>query len=132
VFSASYKKLIIMKRKILTTVLLLCGVAVGMAAVIADMNGKFSTVLNAPDGNQYALTYAFKVDGNKLTGTMDSPGGVIPIDSGKVSDDNLTFSVTVQGMVYPHKGKYYAAGDSISMDVDFGGVKTHETLKRAN
>jgi hypothetical protein len=120
-----------MKRKILTTALILCGVAVGMAAVIADMNGKFSSTLNAPDGNQYQLTYDFKVNGDKLTGTLDSPGGEVQIDSGKVSGDNLTFSVTVQGMAYPHKGKYYAAGDSISMDVDFGGAKTHETLKRA-
>jgi len=120
-----------MKRKILTIALLLCSVAICAAAIIADLNGKFSGVLNAPDGNQYPLTYTFKVDGDKLTGSVDTPGGTVSIDSGKVSNDNLSFSVSVEGRPYPHTGKYYAAGDSVGMDVDFGGAKAHTTLQRA-
>jgi hypothetical protein len=120
-----------MKKKILTTALLVCFVAVCLAAIIADLNGKFSGVLNAPDGNQYPLTYTFKVDNNQLTGTLDTPEGTVSIDSGKVSDNNMTFSVSVDGKAYAHKGKYYAEGDSVSMDVDFGGAKAHTTLQRA-
>ena len=120
-----------MKRNILTTVLVLFVVAICAAAVIADLNGKFSGTLNAPDGNQYPLTYTFKVDGDKLTGTLDSPGGIVPIDSGKVSNDVASFSVTVQGTAYAQKAKYYAEGDSVGLDVNFGGNKLHTTLKRA-
>jgi len=54
-----------MKRKILTMALVLGFVTVCMAA-IADLNGKWSSVLNAPDGNQYNLTYTFKLDGEKI------------------------------------------------------------------
>jgi hypothetical protein len=119
-----------MKRKILTTALL-ASCFVICIAIFADLNGKFSGVLNAPDGNQYPLTYNFKVDGDKLTGTLETPQGAVPIDSGKVSGNNMTFSVTVQGQAYPHKGIFYNQADSIGMDVDFAGTKTHTTLKRA-
>jgi hypothetical protein len=121
-----------MKRKLLTTIVLLCCfVAIGIAVVIADMNGKFSGVLNAPDGNQYPLTYTFTVDGDKLTGNLDTSQGVVSLDSGKVSSNIMTFSVTVEGRPYAHKGTYYAQGDSIGMDVDFAGTKTHTKLQRA-
>src|SRR5665213_4347625 len=103
-----------MKRKLLTTSLILCCfAAICIAAAFADINGKFAGVLNAPDGNQYPLTYTFKVDGDKLTGNLDTSQGTVSIDSGKVSGDNIAFSVTVQDKAYAHKGKYYAAGDSI-------------------
>lgn len=120
-----------MKRKILTTVLLICCVAIGFAAVFADLNGKWSGVLNAPDGNQYPLTYSFKVDGSKLTGTLDVNNISVPIDSGRVSGNDIMFSVTVEGVPYPHKARYYSAGDSVAVDVNFAGTKTHTTLKRA-
>ena len=119
-----------MKRKIVATTLLLCCIAVCVAAVIADLNGQWSAVFNAPDGNQYPLTYTFKVDGAKLTGTLETSGMSVPIDSGKVAGDSVNFSVTVQGMTYAHKGKYYSAADSIGMDVTFEGGKGHTTLTR--
>ena len=120
-----------MKRKILTTLVLACCIAVCIAAVIADLNGQWSAVFNAPDGNQYPLTYTFKVDGDKLTGTLETSGMSVPIDSGKVDGENVSFSVTIQGMAYAHKGKYYSAADSIGMDVTFEGGKGHTTLTRA-
>jgi hypothetical protein len=119
-----------MKRLIITTLLLLCCFAI-CYAVIADVSGKWSSVFNAPDGNQYPLSYTFKLDSGKLTGTLDAAGMTVPIDSGMVKGDNVSFSVSVQGMAYSHKGKYFAAGDSISMDVTFEGNKSHEVLKRA-
>jgi hypothetical protein len=119
-----------MKRKIFTTVLLVCFVAVCLAAVFADMNGKWAGVLNAPDGNQYPLNYTFKTDGGKLSGTLDVNGMSVPLDSGMVKGNNVKFSVTVDGRAYAHNGKYYAAGDSVGMDIDFAGTKTHATLKR--
>jgi len=119
-----------MKRKILTTIVLLSFFAVCVAAVIADLNGKWGGVLNAPDGNQYPLAYTFKIDGNKLSGTLEVNGMAVPLDSGMVDGDKVKFSVTVGGNAYPHAGKYYAAGDSVGMDVNFMGTKAHTTLKR--
>jgi hypothetical protein len=118
-----------MKKKIFTTIALLCFFAVCIAAVITDMNGQWAATFNAPDGNAYPLTYTFKVDGDKLTGTLETAGMSVPIDSGKVSGANVSFSVTVQGVVYSHKGIYYPA-DSLGMDVTFEGNKGHIKLTR--
>jgi hypothetical protein len=120
-----------MKRKILTTIVLLSFFAVCVAAVFADLNGKWTGVLNAPDGNQYPLAYTFKVDGGKLSGTLEVNGTAVPLDSGMVKGNDFKFSVTVENNAYPHTGRYYAAGDSVGMDVNFMGTKTHTTLKRA-
>ena len=99
-------------------------------AAIADLSGKWTGVLKAPDGNEYPLSYVMKIDGDKLTGTLNTPQGEVPLDKGKTDGTNFSFSVTVSGMDFPATGKYYAAGDSVAMDVDFQGTKTHTQLKR--
>ena len=119
-----------MKRKLLITTLLL-GCFFAAMAMIADTSGKWSGTFNAPDGNQYPLTYSFKLDGGSLTGTLDAGGMTVPIDSGKVAGDAVSFSVSVQGVTCSHKGKYFAAGDSVALDVTFEGNKSHLGLKRA-
>jgi hypothetical protein len=118
-----------MKTKLLLTTLLI-GCFMVCLAVVADLNGKWSGTFNAPDGNQYPLTYSFKIDGSSLTGTLDAGGMSVPIDSGKVNGDAVSFSVAVQGVTYTHTGKYFAAGDSVGLDVTFAGNKSHIGLKR--
>jgi len=118
-----------MKKRFLITALLLCCFAI-CYAVIADMGGQWSSVFNAPDGNAYPLTYTFKIDGSNLTGTLETAGTSVPIDSGKVAGENLSFSVSVQGVTYSHKGKYYTGADTIGMNVTFEGNKGHIKLTR--
>jgi hypothetical protein len=117
-----------MKRKFFNPILLIaCFIVV--IAVIADLNGKWKGTLKTPDGNEIPLTYNFKVDGDKLTGTAETPEGSVPIDSGKVAGDTFKFQVTVDGSAYPHTGMVYA--DSCSLAIGFQGTKLHTTLKRA-
>jgi hypothetical protein len=117
-------------KKILITTALIC--AFGAAfAYFADLNGKWSGVLNAPDGNQYPLNYTFKADGDKLTGTGESPQGSIDVTQGSIKGDSLFFHIDVGGVDVPNTGKYYAAGDSIGLTLDYQGLKMHATLKRA-
>jgi len=116
-----------MKRKLFNPIALICSFLF-VIALAADLNGKWVGVLPTPDGNSLDVAYNFKVDGDKLTGTASSPAGEIPINNGKVSGDNFTFSVNVSGTDYPHTGKMYA--DSCGVDVDFGGVKSHMKLTR--
>ena len=97
-------------------------------AAFADLNGKWSGVINSPDGQALDVTYNFKVDGEKLTGTAVSPMGEINVEDGKVKGDTFSFSVNVSGTDYPHKGKMYA--DSCGMDIDFGGNWSHFVVKR--
>lgn len=119
-----------MKRTIFLTLILAGCISICLAA-FECVGGTWKSVFNAPDGNQYPLTYNFKIDGNKLTGTLDAVGETTPIDSGKVYGDSLSFSVTVQGVEYDHKGIYHTAGDSISMDVGYSGTVNHMTMTRA-
>jgi len=118
-----------MKRKIFTTTVLICCFAAAFA-YFADMNGKWSGVINAPDGNQYPLNYTFKIDGDKLTGTGQSPQGAMDLTGGKVKGDSLSFAVDVNGVSVQNTGKYFAEGDSISLNIDYQGFKMHSTLKR--
>ncbi len=116
-----------MKKPLLNPIALICCFFIAIAT-LADLNGKWAGVIKTPDGNDLQVTYTFKVDGNKLTGTAESPAGTVTVDNGTVAGDTFKFDVTVDGKPYPHTGKIYA--DSCGLDIDFGGQKGHTTLKR--
>ncbi|WP_428329959.1 hypothetical protein [Mucilaginibacter sp.] len=120
-----------MKIKILTTTALVCCFMVCMA-VVADLTGKWTGSLKTPDGNEIPVTYNLKIDGDKITGSADSPQGAADITDGKLTGNDLSFKVSSNGQDIPHTGKYYPAADSIGMNVDFNGTKMHFTLKRSN
>jgi hypothetical protein len=121
-----------MKRKLSITAALVCSFAICLATVFADLNGKWSGDVVAPDGQKITLTYTIKIDGEKLTGTGDSSdGNTVNIDEGSLKGNDFTFKITnSDGVVMPHTGKYYPQGDSVSLNIDFNGKKFHTTLKR--
>jgi hypothetical protein len=121
-----------MKRKVLIVLALVCSALIGLAAIFADANGKWTGTFNGPDGNPIDVTYTIKVDGDKVTGDATAQGVTLKLDSGKITGDEFKFSITnPEGVNIPHIGKYIAQGDSISMNVDYQGFKMHSTLKRA-
>lgn len=112
---------------------LVCYAIVGLAAVFADVNGKWTGTLIGPDGNPIDVTYTMKVDGDKLTGEASAQDLTLKIDSGKINGNDFKFSITnPEGVTIPHIGKYIAQGDSISINVDYQGFKMHSTLKRTD
>ncbi|WP_184541893.1 glycoside hydrolase [Mucilaginibacter sp. FT3.2] len=116
-----------MKRKLLTTLLLSCCFLACFAA-FADFSGSWAGILTMENGDQYPLTYNFKIEGDKLTGTVNTPKGELPVDDGKINGDKFTFTVTLGDIEIPHSGKFY--GDSIGVDIAANGAKVHTTLKR--
>src|SRR3954452_4381042 len=113
-----------MKRKLLIVMALICSGIIALAAVFADASGKWTGSIIGPDGNDIALTYTFKIDGDKLTGTAFAQDIEIKLDSGKVTGDDFTFKITnPEGVVIPHVGKYFASGDSISMNIAYQDYK---------
>jgi hypothetical protein len=118
-----------MNRSTFNSIACCCGFFVLIVATFADLNGKWTGTIRTPDGNDIQAVYNFKVNGDTLTGTAESPEGVVTIDNGKVNGDNFSFKVTVDGVDYPHAGTVYK--DSCSLDIDFGGAKVHTTLLRA-
>ncbi|MEO6719670.1 MAG: hypothetical protein ABIN67_04850 [Ferruginibacter sp.] len=119
-----------MKRKITTTIALVFSFMVCLAAAVGDLNGKWTGSLNTPDGNEIPLSFNFKVDGDKLTGTAAGPDGEMPISDGKISGSDFTFNLDFNGSSIAHTCKYYSEGDSVSVNIDFNGAKMHAQLKR--
>lgn len=116
-----------MKKKITSIALLVCSVAICMAAV-ADLSGKWAGVLKFGD-NELPLTYTFKVDGENLTGSVSTGQGDLPLSNGKIKGNDFTFSLDVNGTAMAQVGKFY--GDSTTIDSEFNGMKTHLKLTRA-
>jgi hypothetical protein len=118
-----------MKKKILITAALLFSFAAAFA-YFADLNGSWKGSIVAPDGNEYPLTYTFKNDNGKLTGSATNPQGTVDLSDGVVKGDSIWFNIDANGNKIGHSGKYYATGDSVSLNIDFQGMKFHTTLKR--
>jgi hypothetical protein len=120
-----------MSTKLFTTAALVCSFMICLAAVVTDLSGKWTGTIKAPEGQDITLNYNLKVDGKKLTGTGESEGNTVTIGEGKIIGNDFTFKVTnSQGVVIPHKGKFYPEADSVGMDLDFNGMKFHTTLRR--
>lgn len=79
-----------------------------------DATGTWTTEMSAPDGNSFTLTFVFKQDGTKLTGTVQGPqGDPLAIDNGKVDGDKLFFTVSFNGTTITHEATI--SGDEMKM-----------------
>jgi hypothetical protein len=104
-------------------------------ASAAEVAGKWKAAIETPNGN-FETTFVFKVDGDKLTGTVSGPGGDQPIADGKVDGDTVTFAVTgnYNGNEFKLNYKGKVAGDELKLTLSFPGrEQTFEiTAKRAS
>ncbi|MBM3740647.1 MAG: hypothetical protein FJW39_33275 [Acidobacteria bacterium] len=90
----------------------------------ADINGNWKATSEGPNG-QMERTFAFKVDGSKLTGeTTSSVVGKSTIEDGKVDGDNLSFKIkaTLNGNDFEVQYKGKVTGTSIELTADIGGT----------
>ena len=84
------------------------------SAFAADVTGTWTGKMAGPDGNGFQITFTFKVDGTKLTGTTTGPqGDPMEISDGKVDGDKLSFNISVNGMTIKHEG--VVTGDTIKL-----------------
>lgn len=93
-----------------------CFVLAGIAVVYAaDVNGKWVAQVPGREGQTREMTFNFKVEADKLTGTVSGRQGDTPFSDGKISGDDISFTVTAnfQGTEVKllYKGKI--AGDEI-------------------
>ncbi len=116
-----------MKRKLFTTAVLL-GAAMMCFAALADLTGKWRGNLKMADGSAFPVTYQFKADGEKLTGTVVTPQDELDIYDGKIKDKDFSFKVDVNDNAVPCEGKFY--GDSVVVTALLNGAKLKSTLKR--
>jgi hypothetical protein len=109
-----------------------CLALVAIASVLsaADVSGKWSGQVPGRGGEGATATFVFKVDGDKLTGTMTGPQGEVPLQEGKVSGDKISFSMAGNNAKILFEGM--VSGDQIKMTrTREGGQGREFTLKRA-
>ena len=101
--------------------------AVAAIALAADINGKWKGEMDGPDGSKITNTFTFKVDGEKVTGSVLSSrsGTEAPIEDGTLKGDALAFTVTrsVEGTTIKLRYTGKVKADEIPMTVagDMGG-----------
>jgi hypothetical protein len=116
-----------MLRKILISMMVISCLAI--VALAADLNGRWEGKLAIPGGgDEMSLAITFKVDGDKLTGTMEGPMGSMPLANGKIAGDDFSFTIDFGGNAMLHKGKI--TDDTIKITVE-GEMALEFTLKRA-
>ncbi|MGA9070718.1 MAG: hypothetical protein WB424_10715 [Terracidiphilus sp.] len=88
------------------------GTATAFAAT--DVSGTWTGKMAGPNGDGFQITFTFKVDGTKLTGTVGGPmGDPMEITEGKIDGDKLSFNVSFNGMTIKHEG--VVTGDTIKL-----------------
>ena len=105
-----------MKKRI--AFLSICFVFAALSLVwAADVDGKWTAQVPGRGGQTREQTFTFKAEGEKLTGTVSGMQGDSPISDGKISGDEISFTVKLnfQGneVTLLYKGKI--SGDEIKM-----------------
>ena len=106
---------------------------VSIGAIAADVAGMWTAQVPGRNGTR-DTKFTFKVDGDKLTGTMSVEGQDTILTDGKVSGSNVSFAASVDRggntIKYNFTGKL--AGDEIQFKREGGQGQAREfTAKRA-
>lgn len=75
---------------------LLCLAILAFQMLAGDPTGKWLMEMEGRDGQKRTQTLTLRADGATLTGTMSGRMGVRPISDGKVSGDDISFSLTFE------------------------------------
>jgi hypothetical protein len=106
----------------------------GVQAFAADVDGKWTGPLETPMG-EVPVTFTFKADGDKLTGSMlGMDGSEIPIANGKIDGNAISYSVTLDfgGMALEMIYKGVVSASEIKLDMEVFGMPFNFVVKKAN
>jgi len=101
----------------------------------ADISGKWTGDMPGRGGDTTPTTFTFKVDGEKLGGSMTGPQGDIPMQEGTVAGNQISFSTTLDfggnSIKILYKGTL--SGDQIKMtrEREGSGQPREFTIKRS-
>jgi hypothetical protein len=103
-----------MKLLLSVCAVLMLGFSAATAFAATDVTGAWTGKMVGPNGDGFQITFTFKQDGAKLTGTVSGPmGDPMEITAGKIDGDKLTFDVSFNGMTIHHEGVF--SGDTIKL-----------------
>jgi hypothetical protein len=92
---------------------LLC--AASLTALAADVSGQWIAQIPGRDGSAIETTFTFKTSGEKLTGSVSNQFGDREISDGKVTGDDVSFTVNIEfnGNQFSHLYQGKASGAEI-------------------
>ena len=97
----------------------------------ADIDGKWTgTIASFGD---LAVSYTFKADGDKLTGTTTGPDGTeIQLKDGKIEGSNISFNIVLDfgGMPLTIAVKGVMTGEELKLSTDMLGMPFEYTVKK--
>ena len=111
-------------KQLVTFSLLILVVAVGIVFA-SGIDGRWLGQIPGPEGNM-DLAFTFKVQGDTITGSVETMMGEMPIKPGKVNGKQFAFDVDAGGMSVSHACTFL--GDSILMRYSMMGMDTLETI----
>jgi hypothetical protein len=89
-----------MKRTfVLTVILLFCSTIL----FASKIDGKWAATVDTDNGT-FDFTLTYKVDGEKLSGTLSSEMGEITFTDGKINGDTFEYKFDIEGYSITHKG----------------------------
>jgi len=100
-------------KKILPVILFLL---MASSCFATGIEGTWKAKIQGPSGDM-ELTFAFKMVGEKLTGTMKSPNGDLEITNTKIDGKEFSFDISFNDMTIKHKCTL-KEDDTISMKVE--------------
>ena len=102
---------------------LLLSCLLAVAALAADVTGKWTAEMPGRGGRTQQMTINLKADGATLTGSMVNPRGETQISNGKIDGDTVTFSVVREFQGNSMKMNYTGtvSGDTIQFKVQRDG-----------
>ena len=118
-----------MKTFIHTLVLLLASTV----SLAASVDGNWTGSINTPSGPAQ-LSFLFKTDGSRLTGTSTGPdGNSTMLKNGKIEGDRISFDILVDFQGTPVTLEYtgVVSGNEIKLHTDFMGQPVDFFVKKA-
>ena len=109
---------------------LLCS---SLAALAADVSGKWTAEVPGRGGTPATNTFTFKAAGAKLEGSVTNQRGDTPIADGKVDGDKISFTTTTNFNGNEMKTSFTGVvkGDTIEITRDNGRGPVTFTAKKA-
>ncbi len=107
----------------------LAAAALTAAAVLgADFNGKWKAAVPGRGGATREVTFTFKVEGEKATGTMSDNRGSNDLSEVQIAGDKVTFGVETRGGRRTYTGTL--AGDEIRFKREGGAQGGQEFVAK--
>jgi hypothetical protein len=124
-----------MIRRIALPLFLLAITAV--ASLAADVSGTWKGIMKSNEGGEFDAVLVLKVDGNNLTGTfaqgragekLNAPKAID--DGGKVTDGQVTFSITYNNATNVRKNNFSGQldGAQLKLTSQFEGAKRKQEI----